>query len=299
LNADEELNLLEDAMRRLKVEFDVYFGGGSKKPPAETQWRVESLLKKYADSQQLNFAQRFRYNTIAQRYAIFNELWRQKVRIREEGYRRPQDAVLSIQGLRTDEEHAAADALRSRPKPGAQPFVIQCSDVDTEREKVRVLFDAMLEAKRRTGTPQTSARFEGFLAFLKLKTELAAGAAGRLTLFATNWHDALLPRRFSPRFLAGEALPASAGLNLAAHLSSSLAAHPCTRTRRTGFVLNAFGDPFQGLARQIVFVVLPSDVAKRNHAHQLPVLHYRQAPDLSFRHHSRSVFNIGVGGDGA
>ena len=40
MTVDEELNLLEDNMRRLKVEYDVFFGGGSKKPPADTEWRV-------------------------------------------------------------------------------------------------------------------------------------------------------------------------------------------------------------------------------------------------------------------
>src|SRR5258705_13244925 len=43
---DEELNLLDEAMRRLKVEYDVFFGGGSKKPPADTEWRGESVDSK-------------------------------------------------------------------------------------------------------------------------------------------------------------------------------------------------------------------------------------------------------------
>ena len=37
----------------------------------------------------MNFSQRYRYNEMAQRYAIYSDLWRKKSRIREEGYRRP------------------------------------------------------------------------------------------------------------------------------------------------------------------------------------------------------------------
>jgi len=37
-------------------------------------------------------------NELAQRYAIYSDLWRKKSRIREEGYRRPQDAILSVSG---------------------------------------------------------------------------------------------------------------------------------------------------------------------------------------------------------
>jgi len=50
LTVDEELQVLDESIRRLKIEYDVYFGGGSKKPPADTEWRVQSLLKKYSDS---------------------------------------------------------------------------------------------------------------------------------------------------------------------------------------------------------------------------------------------------------
>src|SRR5205823_11740089 len=108
---DEELTLLEESLRRLKIEFDIYFGGGSKRAPADAEWRVQSIIKKYSDSTKMSFPQRFRYNAIVQRYALFSDLWRQKMKIKEEGYRRPQDAVLGIQGLRTEEERGAAAAL--------------------------------------------------------------------------------------------------------------------------------------------------------------------------------------------
>src|SRR5512142_1791400 len=113
VTVDEELNLLDDAVRRLKVEYDVFFGGGAKKPPNDAEWRVQSLVKKYSDSQKLTFAQRFKYNTIVQRYAIYSDLWRQKMKIKEEGYRRPQDAMLGIQGMRREQEEAAAAALEA------------------------------------------------------------------------------------------------------------------------------------------------------------------------------------------
>ena len=112
LAIDEELNVLEDQLRRLKIEYDMYFGGGSKKPPTDVEWKVKNLLKKFSDGNRMNYAQRYRYTTIQQRYALYNALWQQKLVIKEEGYRRPQDAVLGIQGLRTDEEHEAQKAMK-------------------------------------------------------------------------------------------------------------------------------------------------------------------------------------------
>lgn len=169
---EEELSQLEEAMRRLKVEYDVYFGGGSKKPPADTQWRVESLLKKYSDGHKMNFAQRFKYNTLQQKYALFNGLWQQKLKIKEEGYRRPQDAVLGIAGMRIDEEQKAAEALAKKGKAAEAegPFRTSCSDVNADHDNVQRLFNAMMAAKTKSGE-QANASFDSFKAFVQKKTE--------------------------------------------------------------------------------------------------------------------------------
>src|SRR5437868_5201560 len=171
MSVDEELSMLEESMRRLKIEYDVYFGGGAKKPPTDTDWRVQSIIKKYSDSGKMSFAQRFKFNSVVQRYAIFSDLWRQKMKIKEEGYRRPQDAVLGIQGMRTEQEHTAEESLKqSQPSEPNRPFVTACSDVDADHEKVKSLYDAMISAKKNAGE-QGSANFDSFKAFVKKKTD--------------------------------------------------------------------------------------------------------------------------------
>jgi hypothetical protein len=171
VTVDEELNRLDDAMRRLKIEYDVYFGGGSKKPPADMDWRVQHLIKKFADSGKLNFNQRFKYNSLVQRYAIFNDLWRKKLKIKEEGYSRPQDAMLGIQGLRTEEEHAAEKALEDSDAQAGRPFIAVCSDANADQDKVRSLYKAMMDAKQQAGEKSNSASFDSFKTFVKKKTE--------------------------------------------------------------------------------------------------------------------------------
>lgn len=166
LTIDEELSQLEDSLRRLKVEYDIYFSGGAKKPPTDIDWRVRAIMKKYSDGRRLSYTQRFRYNTLANRYAIFNDLWRQKLKIKEEGYRRPQDAVLSIAGLRDEEAHAEALAHHHhQPKP----FSVRCSDPDAELDSIKTLFQVMVEAREKAGAP-TSAGFDSFRNFVRQKT---------------------------------------------------------------------------------------------------------------------------------
>jgi hypothetical protein len=173
LSVDEELDILADGMRRLKVEYEVYFNGGSKRPPADLEWRVQNLIKKFSDTQKLSFSQLFRYNALAQRYAIFSELWRQKMKIKEAGFSRPQQARLAIQGLRTIEERAAERALQqvgeAKSRTARAHFLI--ADAGAQPERVRALFEAMLMAKRRAGEANPQGSFDGFLMFIQLKTE--------------------------------------------------------------------------------------------------------------------------------
>ena len=111
MTVDEELGVLESQLRRLKIEYEIFFSNPQKKPPSDLEWKVLALLRKFSDGARMNFSQRFRYNAIAQRYAIYSDLWRKKSRIREEGYRRPQDALLSVQGVRVAEDEHKAQHL--------------------------------------------------------------------------------------------------------------------------------------------------------------------------------------------
>ena len=172
MTIDEEMTLLESQLRRLKIEYEVFFNNPQKKPPSDLEWKVLALLRKFSDGGgRMSFSQRFRYNEIAQRYAIYSDLWRKKSRIREEGYRRPQDALLSVQGVRPEEhvpEHKVYGVSHAQSKN--EPFVIHASDPRSEREKVEKLFIALSEAKKKAGE-NVSGSLESFSTFVQKKTE--------------------------------------------------------------------------------------------------------------------------------
>jgi len=173
---DEELNLLDTQLRRLKIEYEVFFNNPTKRPPTDVEWKVLSLLRKFSDGTRMSFSQRFRYNEIAQRYAIYSDLWRKKSRIREEGYRRPQDALLSVQGVRPSDEHEDSkqpdiyevDMPEAAPAPVGH-FTVQCSNA--EREKVESLYRALVEAKKKAGEAVgDTTNLDSFASFVKNKT---------------------------------------------------------------------------------------------------------------------------------
>jgi hypothetical protein len=178
---DEELSLLDQQLRRLKIEYEIFFNNPAKRPPTDVEWKVLSLIRKFSDGARMSFSQRFRYNEMAQRYAVQAELWRKKMRIREEGYRRPADAILSVQGVRVPEEHEAKHhpvygvarkgqtAGAGAPSEGDQPFSVQCSGAVAEREQVESLYKALTEAKKKSGE-KVSGNLDSFAAFVKKKT---------------------------------------------------------------------------------------------------------------------------------
>jgi len=172
MTVDEELGSLESQLRRLKIEYEIFFSNPQKKPPSDLEWKVLAMLRKFSDGAHMSFPQRFRYNGIAQRYAIYSDLWRKKGRIREEGYRRPQDALLAVQGVRPEErepEHKVYGLSRTAPSETV-PFVVDCADPGAERQKVEKLFMALSEAKKKTGE-NVSGSLDSFTSFVQKKTD--------------------------------------------------------------------------------------------------------------------------------
>ncbi len=154
MTVEEELSSLEDSIRRLKIEYEIYFNGGKDRPPNDLQWKVESVIKKYSEAQKLSFAQRFKFNSLVQRFAVYNDMWRQKLKYKEEGRdpRRPRE-----------------EPRAETPAPGN--FKVQWHDPEQEQEKVEKLFLALVEAKKKAGETTEALPLDSFRRFVKQKTE--------------------------------------------------------------------------------------------------------------------------------
>jgi len=81
---DQKLSRLEDDIRKLKIDFDIYFNGSTKRPPLEARARLESNLKRIADTRNMSFAQRYYFNTLVSRFTSYRELWRRTLKAKGE-----------------------------------------------------------------------------------------------------------------------------------------------------------------------------------------------------------------------
>jgi hypothetical protein len=85
VSVDSQLMRLETDIRRLKVEFDIFFNGASKQPPYDTRNRVETMFSRLGDDRSLTYAQRYKMNSLNARFASFRDMWRRAMQNREEG----------------------------------------------------------------------------------------------------------------------------------------------------------------------------------------------------------------------
>ncbi len=76
----EQIERLEDDTRRLKIEFDIYFNGGTKTPPHKSRARLEARVTRINGNRDLSFANRYRLNAVMSRYNSYRQLWRRKLK---------------------------------------------------------------------------------------------------------------------------------------------------------------------------------------------------------------------------
>ena len=133
---DDQLSRLEEDIRRLKIEFDMFFNGALKKPPYDTKGRVDTQIKRIGDDRTLTFAQRYRYNSLGSRYNAFRDLWRRTMQGREEG--RDRGAAARA----TAKEQAVADFKRTD---------FSCNDAHKDVELVKNIYSALVDAKKVCG----------------------------------------------------------------------------------------------------------------------------------------------------
>ena len=141
----------------------MFFAGRLPTPPWETRSRVEAMVKQLDNAPLENYGVRFRFSTLRARHVTLVDLWDRGLRALEEG--RPGPLA-----RRRDETPA--------PRPPAQRVVHVAAfrDPPEEVEKLRSLYDAVVEARREIGKEPVP--FPKFAELVKSETErLKAGGS--------------------------------------------------------------------------------------------------------------------------
>jgi len=169
---DEELGQLERDIRQLKIEYDQYFGGGRKRPPTEIEWRIELMVKRYAErGAELKYGQRFRFNNLTQTYAKYKDIFRKKTQQKEEGkvQRHFGAAAKAMEAERAKNQTQKSVETREAAAPAS--FSVVCSEPEREAEKVDQLYHAFVQAKQQAGEQTGKLSRSSFNEFVLKKTK--------------------------------------------------------------------------------------------------------------------------------
>ncbi len=157
---DEDLTTLEEWIRRLKVEYDIFFNGNRKKPPDDLRMRVEKLVKRLSEATEMSFSQRFRYNTLIARFYVYRDLWR----------RTQQELESSGEG-RSTAPASRTPRSKTQESAGFNEVQVSIADPAEESSKLRRLYDAVLSARGETAQNSPTISFGQFSAYISAQTE--------------------------------------------------------------------------------------------------------------------------------
>ncbi len=81
----EELVVLDNKIKQLKFEYNLYFTGSRPREPVMLRGEVQKLVTRYSNTGIANTAQRFKFNTMAARYFALRRQWDAILKQIEEG----------------------------------------------------------------------------------------------------------------------------------------------------------------------------------------------------------------------
>lgn len=147
IKQDDELDKLEEDIRKLKNKYDQFFTGITKMPPIMERHALEVYIFELGKQKMRENARRFRYNQLLSRYNQYREMWGRKMREREEGpldFRRRKAAL--DRPPEPPAEHPAPQRVTSN---GAGAYVKMTPG--SNGEAIRDLYDQIESENRKLG----------------------------------------------------------------------------------------------------------------------------------------------------
>jgi hypothetical protein len=168
IKQDDELDKLEEDIRRLKNKYDQFFHGITKVPPSFERHQLESYIHELSRQKMRDNGRRFRFNTSLSRYNQYREMWGRKMREREEGpldFRRRQAAMSGPQ---------PAAPVAPPPQPAVtsgQPDPYVKMTPGSNGDQMRALYAEIEREHVKLGKPP-SVSYEQMAAMVQKQTEL-------------------------------------------------------------------------------------------------------------------------------
>ena len=149
---DDELDKLEEDIRKLKNKYDQFWSGIQKMPPMQERKNVEMAIYEIGKQKMRDNGRRFRYNTLLSRYNQYREMWGRKMREREEGpldYRRRAAALAAAPAAPPPPAEAQKPAAARVTSSNGETYVKVAPG--TNGDELRKLYDQLQQEHTKLG----------------------------------------------------------------------------------------------------------------------------------------------------
>jgi hypothetical protein len=170
MSMEDDLKALDFEIRRLKVQYDLYFQGANPRPPTDQHGALSRAFRKLQGVELRNMTERFMYNNVVNKFNTFQELWNKMMRKKEEGARvHPLAARAAKRAAQAGNggsavpipKPPAAPAAKPQARRPAGPGAVRIPANQQDEAKVRRLYESFIAARSQSGDARPLA-FESF-----------------------------------------------------------------------------------------------------------------------------------------
>lgn len=152
---------LQDVMRMVKREYDLWFAGTNAKPPHELRNKLDTHVRLLRSRLPKRTSDQFRIGTVLQLYQSYAEHWDKSARKQEEGGFAPW-----MQQSRKNPLDALAEANEKRQEEAKEkqktPYLARITAPEQDVDEMRKVFNSYVAAKKKVGDDTSGADFEKF-----------------------------------------------------------------------------------------------------------------------------------------
>lgn len=172
MTVEEEIRKIDTDITKLKIQYDLYFGGSVPKPPNDQRDAIDKQLKKLQFNLKSS-GDRFLYNSVLNKFNAYTELWLKQLRVKEEGvHLHPLARRHALQAGAAAAANGGSRAPAPPPAPAPRRRVHQDTGqaqdpswrIPTNRRDdaaLKKLYDSFIAAKDRVGD-QKKPSFDSF-----------------------------------------------------------------------------------------------------------------------------------------
>lgn len=153
---EEDLILLDNRLKQLRMEYEQYFLGSRKRSPTLLRGEVQKIITYYANVPIRNTGHRFKFNNLRSRYSTFRRHW-------DETERKIDEGTYERHLFQANLHERERNAKKAAPEKSRAPAEAAGKDLDG-------IYAAWLEARTATGQATAGLTREKLAAQLEQQT---------------------------------------------------------------------------------------------------------------------------------